>query len=90
MDFIKTIEAESRWDVWAVWDKWHAFWLCQINKLYNPSMQKAYKELKNDKQKVEFCYAQYSEWKKRGVIQTRLYGYNVRNKPTNVRPFSFM
>lgn len=88
MDFIKTIEAESRWDVNASWDSHKAFWLCQINKIYNPQMQKDYKALKTDNEKVEFCYAQYKDWVKRWVITTRLYGYNVRNLPQNKKPFT--
>jgi len=89
MDFIKTIEAESRWDVNASWDSHKAFWLCQINKLYNPEMQKQYRNLKSDNEKVSFCYGQYQDWVKRWVIKTRLYGYNKRNLPTNSKPFTF-
>ena len=89
MDFIKTIEAESRWDVNASWDSHKAFWLCQINKLYNAKMQKDYKALSTDNEKVKFCHDQYKNWVKRWVIKTRLYGYNVRNLPRNKNIFTF-
>lgn len=83
MDFIKTIEAESKWDISASGDSHKSYWLCQINKIYNPQMQKDYRALKTDNEKVTFCYGQYSNWVSRGVIKTRLYGYNVRNLPQN-------
>ena len=88
IDFIKTIEAESKWDVNALWDKGKSFWLCQIHKWYNPTMQKAYRALKTDNEKVKMCYDQYKDWVNRGVIKTRLYWYNVRNKPQNKKPFT--
>jgi len=89
MDFIKTIEAESKWDINAIWDWWNSFWLCQINKIYNPEMQKEYRELITDNEKVLFCYYQYQMWVKRWVIRTRLYGYNHRNLQKNTKPFTF-
>ena len=88
MDFIKTIEAESKWDVNALWDGGKSFWLCQIHKGYNPTMQKAYRALKTDNEKVKMCYDQYKDWVKRGVIKTRLYWFNVRNKPQNKNSFT--
>lgn len=89
MDFIRTIEAESRWDVNAVGDKGNSFGLCQINKKYNPEMQKQYRSLKSDEEKIKLCYYQYKDWVKRWVIKTRLYGYNVRNLPQNKNSFTF-
>lgn len=88
MDFIKTIEAESKWDVNALWDKGKSFWLCQIHKGYNSAMQKAYRALKTDNEKVKMCYDQYKDWVKRWVIKTRLYWFNVRNKPQNKNSFT--
>ena len=88
MDFIKTIEAESKWDLNALWDSGKSFWLCQIHKGYNPAMQKAYRALKTDNEKVKMCYDQYKDWVNRWVIKTRLYGYNVRNKPQNSKSFT--
>lgn len=88
MDFIKTIEAESKWDVNASWDSHKSFWLCQINKIYNPEMQKQYRALPSDNEKVLFCYKQYSKWVRQWVIKTRLYGYNVRNLKQNKNSFT--
>lgn len=88
MDFIKTIEAESKWDVNALWDSGKSFWLCQIHKGYNPAMQKAYRALKTDNEKVKMCYDQYKDWVNRWVIKTRLYWFNVRNKPQNKNSFT--
>ena len=78
MDFILTIEAESRWDPNAIWDQGNSFWLCQIHKRYNANMQKQYRALKTDNDKIKMCYDQYQDWVKRGVIKTRLYWYNYR------------
>lgn len=90
MDFIKTIEAESKWDVNALGDHGKSFWLCQIHKGFNAKMQKAYRELKTDNEKVEMCYYQYKDWVRRGVIKTRLYGYNTRDLPQNKNSFTFL
>lgn len=78
MDFILTIEAESRWDPKAVWDHGNSFGLCQIHKKYNAEMQKQYRSLETDNEKVKLCFDQYKWWVNRGVIKTRLYGYNYR------------
>lgn len=88
MDFIKTIEAESKWGINALWDNGKSFWLCQIHKWYNPEMQKAYRALKTDNEKVKMCYDQYKDWVNRWVIKTRLYWFNVRNKPQNKNSFT--
>jgi len=78
MDFILTIEAESRWDVNALWDNWNSFWLCQIHKRWNKALQLQYRSLKTDNEKINLCYDQYMWWVKRWVIKTRLYWYNYR------------
>ena len=83
IDFIKTIEAESRWDMHAVWDSWDAYGYCQINKNFNPEMQQEYRNLKTYQQRIDYCYGQYKAWVDKWVIQKRLYGYNVRNLPQN-------
>lgn len=83
IDFIKTIEAESRWDQHAVWDSWDAYGYCQINKNFNPEMQKEYRGLKTYQQRIDYCYGQYKVWVDKWVIHKRLYGYNVRNLPQN-------
>lgn len=83
IDFIKTIEAESRWDQHAVGDSWDAYGYCQINKNFNPEMQKEYRNLKTYQQRIDYCYGQYKAWVDKWVIHKRLYGYNVRNLPQN-------
>jgi len=83
IDFIKTIEAESRWDQHAVWDSWDAYGYCQINKNFNPDMQTEYRNLKTYQQRIDYCYGQYKAWVDKWVIHKRLYGYNVRNLPQN-------
>ena len=83
IDFIKTIEAESRWDQHASWDSWDAYGYCQINKNFNPEMQTEYRNLKTYQQRIDYCYGQYKAWVDKWVIHKRLYGYNVRNLPQN-------
>ena len=83
IDFIKTIEAESRWDMHALWDSWDAYGYCQINKNFNPEMQAEYRGLKTYQQRIDYCYGQYKVWVDKWVIHKRLYGYNVRNLPQN-------
>lgn len=83
IDFIKTIEAESRWDMHASWDSWDAYGYCQINKNFNPEMQAEYRGLKTYQQRIDYCYGQYKAWVDKWVIHKRLYGYNVRNLPQN-------
>ena len=83
IDFIKTIEAESRWDMHASWDSWDAYGYCQINKNFNPEMQTEYRGLKTYQQRIDYCYGQYKVWVDKWVIHKRLYGYNVRNLPQN-------
>ncbi len=78
MDFILTIEAESRWDMNAIWDQGQSFWLCQIHKRWNGKLQQQYRDLKTDEEKIKLCYDQYMGWVKRWVIKTRLYWYNYR------------
>ena len=83
IDFIKTIEAESRWDQHALWDSWDAYGYCQINKNFNPDMQTEYRGLKTYQQRIDYCYGQYKVWVDKWVIHKRLYWYNVRNLPQN-------
>ena len=83
IDFIKTIEAESRWDQHASWDSWDAYGYCQINKNFNPDMQTEYRNLKTYQQRIDYCYGQYKVWVDKWVIHKRLYGYNVRNLTQN-------
>lgn len=87
MDFILTIEAESRWDMNAVWDNWDAFGYCQINKRFNAEMQNEYRWLKTYQEKIDYCYGQYKNWLDKWLIEKRLHGYNVRLK--NKSKYSF-
>ncbi len=80
MDFILTLEAESRFDLNAVGDNGNSFWLCQIHKRFNKELQLKYRALKTDEEKINLCYESYMWWVKRGVIRTRLYGYNYRKQ----------
>lgn len=77
MKFLWTISSESMWDVASVGDHWKSFGLCQIHKWYNPSGQKAYRELKTDKEKLEYCYKMYKTWNDKGIVENRLYGSRV-------------
>lgn len=83
MDFIKTIEAESKWDPKALWDGDKSYGFCQIHRYYNYEKQMQYRKLSTDLERVELCYAMYSEWVANGKISKRLYGYNVRNLKQN-------
>lgn len=80
MKFLWTISSESMWDVWAVGDGGKSIWLCQFHKGYQPDNYKAYKSLKTDFDKLEFCHEKYEIWKKKGILHRRLYGYNVWQK----------
>ncbi len=88
MDFIRTIEAESKWHVSAVGDSWNSFGLCQFHKGFNPWLHNEYKLLKTDNEKVKFCYDYYLYAKSlpKGV-GSRLHWFNVRNLPQNTKPF---
>lgn len=80
MDFIGTIAAESMWHADSVGDRGRAFGYCQLDIRHQKTNGniRAYKALKNNYEKIAFCHRLYTEWKTRGVIKTRLYGYNVR------------
>lgn len=73
MKFIGTIAAESMFDVNSKWDGWKSFWLCQFHRVYQPDNNKAYRELKTDFEKLEFCHEKYDIWDKKGILHKRLY-----------------
>lgn len=79
MDFILTVEAESRWDIKAIWDQCHSHGLCQWNKRWhsdiinNPLFNTEDYQLKT-------CFAFYNDYIRHWVIQKRLFWYNVRLK----------
>jgi hypothetical protein len=78
MDFIGTIAQESMWDSNAVWDSGRAFWLCQINNIYNPETQNEYIAMESDYDRIEKCKQIYDNYIERGRIKTWLKGYNRR------------
>ncbi len=88
MDFIKTINQESSWDLNASGDKNkpshgdYAWWLCQLNSHWRASEIADYKKM-SPNQKVEFCYKKYSTWLKDWVIENQLKGYKKRNTRRN-------
>jgi hypothetical protein len=83
MDFVYMIECENgNWDISAVWDSWHAFWLCQMNDRYHKNFPEDYKT--NWIVQVEYCYEKWKWWTKfywpsRWVKGQRCYNY-VKNR----------
>ena len=83
MDFVYMIECENgNWDINAVWDSWHAFWLCQMNDRYHKNFPEDYKT--NWIIQVEYCYEKWKWWTKfywpsRWVKWQRCYNY-VKNR----------
>lgn len=79
MDFLTTIEQESKWNPKAVGDKWRAFWLCQWRVEW-------FKSIINDKRfgdpqrQLQKCWEYYSEKKANWTIHKQLYWWNVRKK----------
>lgn len=62
IDFVKLIECENwNWNINAVWDNGHAFWLCQMNDLYH-KLPAEYKT--NRVVQVEYCYKKWKSWTK--------------------------
>ena len=57
------IECENgNWDIHAVGDSWHAFWLCQMNDRYHKNLPSEY--FTTWQVQVELCYQKYTEWTK--------------------------
>ena len=83
MDFVYMIECENgNWDIGAVWDSWHAFWLCQMNDRWHKNFPEDYKT--NWIVQVEYCYEKWKWWTKfywpsRWVKWQRCYNY-VKNR----------
>ena len=83
MDFVYMIECENgNWDIGAVWDSWHAFWLCQMNDRWHKNFPEDYKT--NWIVQVEYCYEKWKWWTKfywpsRRVKWQRCYNY-VKNR----------
>lgn len=77
MDFVIVMECENgNRDFNAVWDSWHAFWLCQMNDHYHKNFPSDYKS--NWIVQVEYCF---QKWKS----GTKFYGPDRIIKGTNQR-----
>ena len=63
-DFVKMIECENgNWSLYAVWDWWDAFWLCQMNKKYHKDIPQDYYNWVWQVQ-LEYCYQKWKWWTK--------------------------
>lgn len=61
-DFLAILECENgRYDVFARWDKGHAYGLCQINDLYHKDIPQEYFDWVWQTQ-VEYCYQKWKAW----------------------------
>lgn len=64
-DLVKLIECENgNWNPFAVWDWWHAFWLCQMNDRFHNIPQEYFDDWWYQ---IEYC-ANKMKW------GTRFYG----------------
>lgn len=60
MDFVTMLECENgNWNIKAIWDGWHAFWLCQMNTNYH-KLPEWYKDTWQIQ--IEYCYQKRSTW----------------------------
>ena len=94
MDFILTIDQESRWNSEAIWDVDHpkkgdyAYGYCQYNSAWHKDKITYYKSLPTWKEKIDWCHERYIEAIDRaGWIGGTFHGYNVRLK--NKSKYSF-
>lgn len=87
LDFVKTIEAESKWNPKAIGDGGNSYWLCQFHRLWNEPLQKAYRSAKTDFDRVDICHDYYQAIMDKWTIRKRLYWYRYRNLPQNSDPF---
>ena len=62
MELVAIMECEN-WnrDVNAVWDNWHAYWLCQMNDRFHKIPQEYFW---NRIVQVEYCYQKWKSWTK--------------------------
>mgnify|MGYP002128868917 FL=1 len=94
MDFILTIDQESRWNPDAIWDVNHpkvgdyAYGYCQYNSNWHKDKIAYYKSLPTWKEKIDWCHERYIEAMDRpGWIGGTFHGYNARLK--NKSKYSF-
>ncbi len=79
LDFLTTIEQESRWNSKTVGDKGRAFGLCQWRIEWNSKTVKD-KNFSDPYWQLDRCLEYYQSQRAAGIIHKRLYGWNVRNK----------
>jgi len=78
MNFVLTVEAESKFDPQAVGDNGNSRWFCQWH-------YKWHKETRNNPNfndpvwQMEECFKYYTQVLNNGTINSRLYWYKVRN-----------
>lgn len=83
MDFIKTVEVESKWDINAVGDSGSSKGLCQWHIAWH-------KETRNDPNfkdadwQLKKCFEAYNSYMAAGNIRSRLYWYRVRAMKNDV------
>lgn len=79
IDFLTTIEQESRWDSKALGDKWRAHGLCQWRiEWHKPTIQN--KNFGDPYWQLDRCLEYYQSKVANGTIHRSLYGWNVRKK----------
>lgn len=79
MDFLTTIEQESKWNPKAIGDKWRAFWLCQWRIEWHKWTIKN-KRFNDPYWQVEQCWKYYKAKKNNWTIWKQLYWWNVRKQ----------
>lgn len=94
IDFIATIEQESRWDQDAISDidnpkPWaYSYWYCQYNSTWHLDKINYYKSLPSWKEKIDWCHDRYIEaMDRKWWIGSLFHWYNVRDIVKN--RFSF-
>lgn len=77
IDFVTMMECENwNWNIKAVWDGGHAFWLCQMNTNYH-RLPEWYKDVWQVQ--VEYCYQKWSTWTKFYWPTRKIKGQTCRN-----------
>lgn len=94
MDFILTIDQESRWNPEAIGDVDHpkvgdyAYGYCQYNSAWHKDKIAYYKSLPSWKEKIDWCHERYIEaMDRKWWIGGTFHGYNARLK--NKSKYSF-
>ena len=83
IDFLLTVEAESRWNTEAIGDHWNSKGLCQWHKRWQKSVRQDPNFSDPDWQ-LQKCFEFYQWYKKAWIIHKRLYWYNVRKKHSDL------